>query len=449
MMRMRPATVRHLVLATLAAGWIALVATSITYRDALWFRYYVVDLVWLQYLFLVLAIFGGTVLLLGVATRRPSPGSWPAAPMVSIIIPAKNEVHVIGGSVRSACAQSYPGEIEVIVVDDHSTDGTLDLLEGLKTDLPIKVVQTVPGSIGKAAALQVGIAQSRGSLLAVFDSDARLGPDVITLMVSHLADPRTGAVQGRRLVHNADRNWLTRVQADEYRVFQTLLQRARQAVGAFVCLAGNGLIVKREALVDVGGWNEEALTEDIDLGVRLTLRGWEIRYCYEAQVWEEGVVGLRDLIRQRERWFEGALLCLGDYLPQILFGRVSLLRRLDMLFFLSGALLRALAVLTGYIYAMIGVAHEAVVYLQIPGAVMAAASGLLTAGMLAAITVEVGLSPWRLAGVLVRWTLFSFHTLVIVPLAIRRYVYSALTGVRDWRKTSHEGARPQPYDSRA
>ncbi|MBM3469506.1 MAG: glycosyltransferase family 2 protein [Armatimonadetes bacterium] len=449
MMRMRPATVRHLVLASLAAGWIALVAASITYRDALWFRYYVVDLVWLQYLFLVLAIFGGAVLLLGVATRRPSPGRWPVAPMVSIIIPAKNEVCVIEGSVRSACAQSYDGEIEVIVVDDHSTDGTLELLEGLQTELPVKVVQTVPGSIGKAAALQVGIAQSRGALLAVFDSDARLGPDVVAQMVPHLADPGTGAVQGRRLVHNPGRNWLTRVQADEYRVFQTLLQRARQAVGAFVCLAGNGLIVKREALEDVGGWNEEALTEDIDLSVRLALRGWEIRYCYEAQVWEEGVVALRDLIRQRERWFEGALLCLGDYLPQILFGRVPLLRRVDMLFFLSGALLSALAVLTGYIYAMIGLAYEAVVYLQLPRAVMAAASGLLTVGMLAAITAEVGFSPWRLAGVLVRWTLFSFHTMVIVPLAIRRYIYGALTGARDWRKTSHEGARSQPYDSRA
>jgi len=389
------------------------------------------------------------VLLLGVATRRPSPGRWPVAPMVSIIIPAKNEVCVIEGSVRSACAQSYDGEIEVIVVDDHSTDGTLELLEGLQTELPVKVVQTVPGSIGKAAALQVGIAQSRGALLAVFDSDARLGPDVVAQMVPHLADPGTGAVQGRRLVHNPGRNWLTRVQADEYRVFQTLLQRARQAVGAFVCLAGNGLIVKREALEDVGGWNEEALTEDIDLSVRLALRGWEIRYCYEAQVWEEGVVALRDLIRQRERWFEGALLCLGDYLPQILFGRVPLLRRVDMLFFLSGALLSALAVLTGYIYAMIGLAYEAVVYLQLPRAVMAAASGLLTVGMLAAITAEVGFSPWRLAGVLVRWTLFSFHTMVIVPLAIRRYIYGALTGARDWRKTSHEGARSQPYDSRA
>ncbi len=444
---MRPSTARHLVLATLALGWSAAVVASITYRDALWFRYYVVNLAWLQYLFLALAAFGGAVLLLGVATRRAAPGRWPAPPSVTVIIPAKNEVAVIEGSVRCACAQVYEGEIEVVVVDDHSTDGTFELLGRLQAELPLKVVRTAPGSIGKAAALRVGIAHSRGALLAVFDSDARFQAGLIAQMVPHLADHRTGGVQGRRLVHNPGRNWLTRVQADEYRVFQTLLQRARQAVGAFVCLAGNGLIVKREALDDVGGWNDEALTEDIDLSVRLALRGWEIRYCYEAEVWEEGVVALRDLIRQRERWFEGALLCLGDYLPRILTGRVPLLRRVDMMFFLSGALVSTLAAMTGYLYAMIGLAHDAVVYIQLPRAALTTASCLLTAGMLGAITAEVGLSPWRLGGVLARWTLFSFHTLVIVPLAIRRYVYGALTGARDWRKTSHEGARA--YESRA
>ena len=71
---MRKATARHLVLATLVLVWFGLVARSITYRDALWFRYYVVDLVWLQYVFLAIAIFGGTVLLLGVLVRRPQPG---------------------------------------------------------------------------------------------------------------------------------------------------------------------------------------------------------------------------------------------------------------------------------------------------------------------------------------------------------------------------------------
>ncbi|MDR7420594.1 MAG: glycosyltransferase family 2 protein [Armatimonadota bacterium] len=439
-MRGRSATARHLVLATLALGWGALVVRSITYRDALWFRYYVVDLVWLQYLFLVLAVFGGVILLLGVLSRRPRPGRWATWPSVSIIIPAKDEVRVIEGAVRTACAQDYAGPLEVIVVDDRSTDGSAALLARLQSELPIEVVRTPPGTIGKAAALQVGVARCRGELIAVFDADARLGSNVLTRMVPHLADPKVGAAQGRRLVYNARRSWLTRVQDDEYRVLQTLLQRARQAVGGFVCLAGNGLIVKRSALAALGGWNEEALTEDIDLTVRLHLAGWEIRYVPEAEIWEEGVVTLRDLIRQRERWFEGALLCLGEYLPAILFSRVPLLRRLDMLFFLSGSLLSALAALTGYVYAVIGVVHEAVIFLQLPRQVMVTASGVLTGGLLVAMTAEVGYRPWRLLGVLARWTLFSFHTLVIVPMAIRRYVYTAVTGRKDWRKTVHEGA---------
>ncbi len=434
------ATLRHVVLAALALGWVAAVAHSIGYRDALWFRYYVVDLVWLQYLFLALAIFGGVILLLGVIQPRPRPGRWAAPPLVSIIIPAKDEVRVIEGAVRSACAQTYDGGVEVIAVDDGSTDGTRQLLDRLAAELPLRVVPTPPGSFGKAEALRTGVAASRGALVAVFDADARFAPDVVARMAAHLADPHVGAAQGRRLVYNAGRNALTRFQEDEYRVFQTLLQRARQVVGGFVCLAGNGLIVKRAALEAVGGWNTEALTEDIDLTVRLHLGGWEVRYCYEAEVYEEGVVGLRDLIRQRERWFEGALLCLGEYLPHMLRGRISPLRRVDMLFFLAGSLFSTLAVLTGYVYALIGMVYEAVVYLRLPSGVMAGASAFLTLGLLVAMSAEVGPYPLRLAGVLARWTVFSFHTIVIVPLAIRRYIVGAVTGARDWRKTTHEGA---------
>ncbi|MBI3998884.1 MAG: glycosyltransferase family 2 protein [Armatimonadetes bacterium] len=438
----RARAMRHLVLAALALLWVGAVVQSITYRDVLWFRYYVVNLVWLQDVFLVLGAIGGALLVSGVLHRRPTPGRWAQPPLVSIIIPAKDEVRVIDGAVRSAWAQHYEGGVEVIVVDDGSTDGTRDVLERLEAEGPLVVVSTPAGSIGKAAALQVGVAASRGDLIAVFDADVRLDPDVMARMVPHLADPRVGAVQGRRLVYNASRNRLTRFQDDEYRIFQTLMQRARQAVGGFVCLAGNGLIVKRAALEAVGGWNPEALTEDIDLSVRLHLGGWEIRYCYEAQIGEEAVVQLRDLLRQRERWFEGALLCLGEYLPQILRSRLPLLRRIDTLFFLSGSLLSVLAVLTGYLYAVIGMLLEAVVYIQLPASVMAIASALLTAGVLVGMTGEVGFHPIRLAGVFARWTLYSFHTLVIVPMAIRRYVYGTVTGARDWRKTAHEGVGP-------
>jgi 1,2-diacylglycerol 3-beta-glucosyltransferase len=439
----RAAAVRHGILLALALGWVVLVVDSITYRDALWFRYYVVNLAWLQYLFLGLAVFGGAMLLVGAGSRRPRPGRWPQPPAVSVIIPAKDEEAVIATAVRGACGQVYDGHLEVIVVDDWSTDGTAAVLDRLVDDLHFEVVRTQPGSIGKAAALAAGVAASRGELIAVFDADTHLRPHLVATLVRHLADPRVAAVQGRRLVHNAARNWLTRAQDDEYRVFTTLMQRARQAVGGFVLLAGNGLVVKRAALDAVGGWNEEALTEDVDLSIRLHLAGWDIGYCYEAEIWEEGVVALRDLIRQRERWFEGGLLCLGEYLPEILGGRLPLLRRVDMLFFLSGSFVSTLALLTGYVYAVLALVLEAVVYLQLPRDAMMGASALATCALLTAMAAEVGLRPARLLVGFVRWSAFTMHTLLVVPLAFRRYVHGAATGARDWRKTAHEGAGPR------
>jgi 1,2-diacylglycerol 3-beta-glucosyltransferase len=435
----RSAAARHAILAGLALAWAGLVVDSITYRDALWFRYYVVNLSWLQYLVLGLAVFGAALLLAGAVARSPQPGRWPHPPSVTVIIPAKDEVAVIEGAVRAACAQVYDGDLQVVVVDDWSTDGTSAVLDRLRAELPVEVVRTPPGSVGKAAALSAGVAASRGELVAVFDADARPGPQVVATLVPYLADPRVGAVQGRRLVHNAGRNWLTRAQDDEYRVFTTLMQRARQAVGGFVLLAGNGLIVRRAALAAVGGWNEEALTEDVDLSIRLHLAGWEIRYCAEAEIWEEGVVTLRDLIRQRERWFEGGLMCLGTYLPEIVGGRLSLLRRVDMVFFLAGSVLSTLALATGYLYALLALAVEAVVYVQLPRDAVMTASAAATAALSAAAIREVGTRPMRLLATIVRWSAFTMHTLVVVPLSIRRYVYAAVTGARDWRKTAHEG----------
>ncbi|MDQ7857527.1 MAG: glycosyltransferase family 2 protein [Armatimonadota bacterium] len=438
----RSAAARHAILLGLALAWVALVVDSITYRDALWFRYYVVNLAWLQYLFMGLAAFGAALLLAGAVARGPRPGRWPHPPAVTVVIPAKDEVAVIEGAVRAACAQVYDGDLQVVVVDDWSTDGTSAVLERLRAELPVEVVRTRPGSLGKAAALAAGVAASRGELIAVFDADARPGPRVIATLVPHLADPRVGAVQGRRLVHNAGRNWLTRAQDDEYRVFTTLMQRARQALGGFVLLAGNGLIVRRSALAAVGGWNEEALTEDVDLSIRLHLAGWDVRYCYEAEIWEEGVVTLRDLIRQRERWFEGGLLCLGTYLPEIVGGRLPLLRRVDMVFFLSGSILSTLALVTGYLYMLLALAVEVVVYLQLPRDAVMIASAAATTALAAAAAREVGVHPVHLLGTIARWSVFTMHTLLVVPLSIRRYVYAAVTGARDWRKTAHEGVPP-------
>jgi len=438
--RLRPTT--HLVLATLGLLWFGAVAGSVHYRDITWLQYLFIDVTWIQAVLLIAGGYGALLVVVG-ALSGPEPAPEPRGPVpfVSVIVPAKNEEAVIEATVRSLCAMDYAEEgarrFEVIVVDDRSTDGTAPILTRLARELGIVVMRTPEASFGKAAALNHAIARSRADILAVFDADARVAPDFLRRMVPYLGAPGVGGVQARRVLYNARQNLVTSLQDDEYRLFQRTLQRARRVLGGMVCFAGNGLLFRREALDDVGGWNEDALTEDIDLSVRFHLAGWEIRYCDDAIVWEEAVAAFRPLLRQRVRWFEGAFRCLGDHLPSILFGRVPLFKRIDMLFFLGGALVVTTALLTTYFYALVDLAGAVVLYLQLPRRITAAGSVLITGALIVGLLAEYRTRMLPAALTLARTAAFSLARLVIMPLAVFRYVRSAITGETSWEKTAH------------
>lgn len=446
--RLRPTT--HLVLATLGLLWLGAVAGSVHYRDITWLQYLFIDVTWIQAVLLIAGGYGAFLVLAG-ALSRPRPARVPDGPLpfISVVVPAKNEEAVIEATVRSLCAMDYAEDgdrrFEVMVVDDRSTDGTAPILKKLARERAITVVHTPEGSFGKAAALNLGIARSRADIIAVFDADARVGPDFLQRMVPLLAEPGVGGVQARRVLYNAGQNAVTRLQDDEYRLFQRTLQRARRALGGMVCFAGNGLLFRREALDEVGGWNEDALTEDIDLSVRFHLAGWEIRYCDETIVWEEAVTHLRPLVRQRVRWFEGAFRCLGDHLPAILFGRVAVFKRIDMLFFLGGALVVTTALLTTYLYALIDLAGGVVLYLQLPRRITTVASAAITGSLMVGLLAEYRRRLPAAGLSLARTAAFSLVRLIVMPLAVVRYVRSAITGETSWEKTAHGAS----HDARA
>lgn len=439
MPRLRATT--HLVLAAVGVLWLAALASSVHYRDLVWLHYLFIDLTWIQALLLISGGYGTLLVLVGVLSHTAAPETRGFRPWVSIVVPAKNEEAVIDATVRSLCALDYRegGErrYELIVVDDRSTDATPAILARLAQELPITVVRTGAGTVGKAAALNFGIARARADLIAVFDADARVAPDFLDRMVPYFEDPRVGGVQSQRLPYNAGQNLTTRLQEDEYRLFGRTLQQARHVLGAMVALAGNGLLVRRRALDDVGGWNEDALTEDIDLSVRLHLAGWEIRYCSDAVVWEEAVADPRALIRQRVRWFDGAIRCLGDHLPAILFGRAPLLKRIDMLFFLGGVPVVTLAVLTTYLFGLVDVSGAVVFYRQLSRGLATGASTAISALLMIAALGEYRGRVLTALVVLVRSGVFSMHRVLVLPLAVWRYLRSAVSGQTSWEKTAH------------
>ena len=228
-------------------------------------------------------------------------------PFISVMIPAHNEETVIARTVKNILKMDYEN-FEVIVIDDRSSDNTASVIKDLEAKYPkVKALIREKGAFpGKSAVLNDAFKIAQGDAILVFDADATVEPDFLTKMVPNLEPADVGAVQARKIIRNSSYNFLTRCQNNEY-TFDTYLQAGRDAVKGAVELRGNGELIKREAIIDINGWNNYTITDDLDMSTRLHIKGWDIRYCQEACVYEEGIIYLMPLFRQRRRWLEGTI----------------------------------------------------------------------------------------------------------------------------------------------
>jgi 1,2-diacylglycerol 3-beta-glucosyltransferase len=258
--------------------------------------------------------------------------SW--QPFVDILIAAKNEARVIENTVRNFLKLDYD-KFNVWVINDGSTDKTEEILQSLKNEFSrLRVINRSPGSYpGKSAALNEALSLTRGEAIAVFDADAGVSPDFLKLILPVLAPEGVGAVQAQKKIYQQQKGVLIDCQSCEY-ALDTYFQMGRDLIGGAVELRGNGQVIKRSALIDVGGWNNRAITDDLDLSMRLLINHWTIRFCSYTHVFEEGVTSFKALIRQRRRWAEGSIRRYLDYIfPLNSPTRLSLVERFDTLAF--------------------------------------------------------------------------------------------------------------------
>lgn len=228
-------------------------------------------------------------------------------PFISILIPCHNEAVVIKDTIENILDVDYKN-YEIIVIDDRSTDNTKDVLKEIekKYDKVKILIRDKNAYPGKSAVLNDAVKIAKGEAYLVFDADARIKPDFIKKLLTKFEDEDIGAVQARKIIINANQNFLTACQYNEY-VMDTHLQIGRDAVKGAVELRGNGELIKKKALEDIGGWNNETITDDLDMSTRLHIKGWDIRFVQDACVYEEGVITFSALIRQRRRWVEGSI----------------------------------------------------------------------------------------------------------------------------------------------
>lgn len=225
-------------------------------------------------------------------------------PLTSVIVPAYNEEKVIVSSVRSLLASTYD-DIEVIVVDDGSTDGTYrTAVETFASDSRVRVF-TKPNS-GKADTLNHGIARAHGEIIIGMDADTIFRPDAIAKLVRHFGDPRVGAVAGNAKVGNRV-NLITRWQALEYITNQNLDRRAFDLLNCITVVPGAIGAWRKDLIVDAGGFTSDTLAEDAELTLRVLEHGYRIRYEDAAIADTEAPDTVRGLVRQRTRWIFGTM----------------------------------------------------------------------------------------------------------------------------------------------
>ena len=238
-----------------------------------------------------------------------------AWPYVSLLVAAKNEEAVIGRLVKSIGDLDYPiDRYELWAIDDCSTDSTPLVLSELAKQYPqLKVFRRAAcAGGGKSGALNQVLPLTRGEFVGVFDADATVTPDLLRRVLPVFDRPQVGAVQVRKAIANAPLNFWTRSQEAEM-ALDSFFQQQRTAIGGIGELRGNGQFMRRSALERCGGWNEETITDDLDLTVRLHLDLWDIEFLAFPAVSEEGVTNAKALWHQRNRWAEGGYQRYLDY----------------------------------------------------------------------------------------------------------------------------------------
>ena len=225
-------------------------------------------------------------------------------PLISILIPCYNEGINARETIEAALAQRYEN-IEVIAINDGSSDDTAEVLDQLASEYARLRVIHLAENQGKAIALKTGAAAARSDLLVCIDGDALLERDTAAYLVEPLLKyPRVGAVTGNPRIRTRS-TLIGRIKVGEFSSIIGLIKRTQRVYGQVFTVSGVITAFRRRALSEVDYWSPDMITEDIDISWKLQIRHWSIFYEPRALCWILMPETLKGLWKQRLRWAQG------------------------------------------------------------------------------------------------------------------------------------------------
>jgi cellulose synthase/poly-beta-1,6-N-acetylglucosamine synthase-like glycosyltransferase len=243
-------------------------------------------------------------------------------PAVSLMVPAHNEGLVIRDTIEALLLLDYPPEkLEILVINDGSTDDTAAQVEDVaRRDSRVRLFN-VPAEFaarGKSAALNRGLKECSHAVIGIFDADNVPEADSVIHLARHLvSNPQLGAVIGKFRCINRKKNLLTRFINLESLAFQWIVQGGRWRLLRVATLPGTNYLIRRALLEKIGGWDEQALTEDAEMSIRIYQEGYLIKFVPYAVTWEQEPETLKVWFKQRVRWARGNNYVLEKYFTQV------------------------------------------------------------------------------------------------------------------------------------
>lgn len=227
-------------------------------------------------------------------------------PGISMLVAAYNEEASIAQTIESIAKQAYPGELQVIVVNDGSSDGTAAELD--RVHYPWLEVMHLPSNMGKAGALNEGLKQVRHKLTITVDGDSYLYRHALeNLTRRYLSDPAdTKAVAGAVLVRNSRTNLVTQIQEWDYFHGIAAIKRVQSLYQGTLVAQGAFSIYDTELLRHIGGW-PHSVGEDIVLTWAILKAGYRVGFAENACLFTNAPTTMRQFIRQRQRWSRGLI----------------------------------------------------------------------------------------------------------------------------------------------
>lgn len=233
-----------------------------------------------------------------VLRKDPEPGFYPP---VTVVIPAWNEEDSIQESLESILTLDYPGKIEIICVNDGSTDGTKKILLEYEKKGKIKLINKKNG--GKASAMNSALKAIKTDFFVCMDADSQADREALKYMMGYMRDKDVGAATSALKVRSPQ-SLVQKIQWIEY--LMNLLQRKIFTLLNVLYVTPGPLSVYRTKLIKkLGGFDEENLTEDMEIALKIQDAGYKIRNSTNANVYTNSPLSIYSLLNQRVRWYRG------------------------------------------------------------------------------------------------------------------------------------------------